>query len=69
MGSGGDKGIVKRQTGDLATRNDHGGFETRSRHIKETSREIASFRTSAEITLVIFSIVLSSLKEVSDDPS
>jgi hypothetical protein len=39
------------QEWDLATRNDLGDFETKLHHIEETSKEIASFETSAEIKL------------------
>lgn len=39
------------QDWDLATRNDLGDFETRLQAIEETSKDIASFETSAEIKL------------------
>ncbi len=39
------------QDWDLATRNDIGDFETRLQAIEETSKDIASFETSAEIKL------------------
>lgn len=39
------------QDWDLATRNDIGDFENRLHSIEETTKEIESFETSAEITL------------------
>ncbi len=39
------------QDWDLATQNDIGDFETRLNRIEETSKQIASFETSAEIKL------------------
>jgi hypothetical protein len=39
------------QDWDLATENDLGDFETRLRAIEETTKQIESFETSAEIKL------------------
>ena len=52
------------QDWDLATRNDLGDFETRLQAIEETSRDIASFETSAEIKLEELEHRLLQLREV-----
>ncbi|HPX72585.1 MAG TPA: hypothetical protein PLV96_09720 [Methanoregulaceae archaeon] len=52
------------QDWDLATRNDLGDFETRLQAIEETSRDIASFETSAEIKLEELEHRLLHLREV-----
>ncbi len=52
------------QDWDLATRNDISDFETRLQAIEETSRDIASFETSAEIKLEELEHRLLHLREV-----
>ena len=52
------------QDWDLATRNDLGDFETRLQAIEETSKDIASFETSAEIKLEELEHRLLKLREV-----
>ena len=52
------------QDWDLATRNDLGDFETRLHAIEETSKDIASFETSAEIKLEELEHRLLQLREV-----
>ncbi|HNB03036.1 MAG: hypothetical protein ACP5NU_01500 [Methanomicrobiales archaeon] len=52
------------QDWDLATRNDIGDFETRLQAIEETSKDIASFETSAEIKLEELEHRLLQLREV-----
>lgn len=52
------------QDWDLATRNDLGDFETRLHAIEETSKDIASFETSAEIKLKELEHRLLQLREV-----
>ena len=52
------------QDWDLATRNDLGDFETRLQAIEETSKDIASFETSAEIKLEELEHRLLQLREV-----
>jgi hypothetical protein len=51
------------QDWDLATENDLGDFESRLRAIEETTKQIESFETSAEIKLDELSQRLSRLKE------
>lgn len=51
------------QDWDLATENDLGDFETRLRTIEETTKQIQSFETSAEIKLNELSQRLFRLKE------
>ncbi len=52
------------QDWDLATRNDLGDFESRLQAIEETSKDIASFETSAEIKLEELEHRLLQLREV-----
>ena len=52
------------QDWDLATQNDLGDFETRLHHIEETSKQIASFETGAEIKLEELEHRLLQLREV-----
>ncbi len=52
------------QDWDLATRNDLGDFETRLQAIEETSKDIASFETSAAIKLEELEHRLLKLREV-----
>lgn len=52
------------QDWDLATQNDLGNFETRLNRIEETSKQIASFETSAEIKLEELEHRLLQLREV-----
>jgi len=52
------------QDWDLATRNDLGGFDTRLQAIEETSKDIASFVTSAAIKLEELEHRLLKLREV-----
>ena len=52
------------QDWDLATRNDIGDFESRLQAIEETSKDIASFETSAEIKLEELEHRLLQLREV-----
>jgi len=51
------------QDWDLATENDLGDFETRLRAIEETTQQIDSFETSAEIKLEHLEQRLFRLKE------
>lgn len=51
------------QDWDLATENDLGDFETRLRTIEETTKQIQSFETSAELKLDELSQRLFRLKE------
>lgn len=51
------------QDWDLATQNDISDFETRLRRIEETTKEIESFETSAEIKLEDLEGRLSRLRE------
>jgi hypothetical protein len=52
------------QDWDLATQNDIGNFEDRLRAIEETTKQIESFETSAEIKLENLEHRLLNLKEV-----
>lgn len=52
------------QDWDLATQNDLGDFEERLRAIEETTKQIESFETSAEIKLDNLEHRLLNLKEV-----
>jgi hypothetical protein len=52
------------QDWDLATENDLGDFESRLRAIEETTKQIESFETSAEIKLESLEQRLLRLKEV-----
>jgi hypothetical protein len=51
------------QDWDLATQNDIGNFEDRLRAIEETTKQIESFETSAEIKLENLEHRLLNLKE------
>lgn len=51
------------QDWDLATQNDISDFETRLRRIEETTKQIESFETSAEVKLDNLEDRLSRLRE------